>query len=118
MKRLSNLALFIILCLSTFSVSAKLPSPFPPDKIITGKITDQAGMPVAGVSVVLKGTTTGTMTDDQGNFQLSVPETDGILVISYSGYATQEIKIGTQTNFSLQIAPTTANLDEVVVIGY
>jgi TonB-dependent starch-binding outer membrane protein SusC len=119
MKRLSNLPLIIILCFLANSVSARVASPLQADKIISGKITEaQTAIPIPGVSVILKGTTIGTVTNDEGSFQLTVPESGDILVISYAGYASQEIKIGSQTNFSLQMVRTTAALEEVVVIGY
>lgn len=89
------------------------------DKVITGRITEaQNGAPLAGVSVILKGTNIGTATNDQGAFRLSVPDAGGVLVISNTGFANQEINIGSQNNFSVKLARTAAGLDEVVVIGY
>lgn len=111
--------LFALVGLFSISVSAKIP--FNPlfDKVITGKITEaQNGAPLAGVSVILKGTNIGTATNDQGSFRLSVPDAGGVLVISNTGFANQEINIGSQNNFSVKLTRTAAGLDEVVVIGY
>jgi TonB-linked SusC/RagA family outer membrane protein len=119
MIKLSASILFAIVCLFSISVSAKIP--FSPlfDKVITGKITEaQNGAPLAGVSVILKGTAIGTSTNDQGTFRLSVPDAGGVLIISNTGFASQEINIGAQSNFSLKMVRTAAGLDEVVVIGY
>lgn len=119
MTKLFIKILFAFTCLISSSVSAKVPFHFTIDKTITGKITDaQTGAPLTGVSVLLKGTTTGTSTDNQGNFRLSVPDNNGTLVISYTGYGSQEISIGSRSNFSLTMTTSTAGLEEVVVIGY
>lgn len=111
--------LFAFNCLISFSAAAKIPFHLKVDKSIQGNITDaQTGVPLTGVSVLLKGTSTGTSTDNQGNFRLTVPDNRGTLVISYTGYGSQEINIGSQNNFSLKMSPSTAGLEEVVVIGY
>lgn len=106
-------------CLLSISVFAKAsPNPLI-DKIITGKITDaQNDAPLVGVSIVLKGKQNGTSTDEQGNYSLSVPDAGGTLVISYTGFGVQEVKIGSQTNISLKLERATAGLEDVVVIGY
>jgi len=65
----------------------------------------------------VKGTTTGTITDVDGFFTLTVPA-DGILLISFVGYLTEEITIGDQTNVDVTLLPDIAKLEEIVVIGY
>ena len=70
-----------------------------------------------GASVVVKGTTTGTTTDMDGKFSLSVPE-NSVLVISFVGYLTEEITIGEQTDVDVTLLPDIAKLEEIVVIGY
>jgi TonB-dependent starch-binding outer membrane protein SusC len=84
---------------------------------VGGKITGANGEPLPGVSITLKGSSRGTATDSSGNFTLSVPE-DGTLVITYIGYATQEIRINNQTVMNIQLKPSDNQLDQVIVVGY
>lgn len=63
-------------------------------RTVTGKIIDDTGEPLIGVSVLVKGTTVGTITDFDGNYSLEVPSGKNILVISYIGYKTQDITVG------------------------
>lgn len=86
-------------------------------KKITGTILDATGMPVIGANVMVKGTTNGTITDMDGNFTLEVDK-DAILVVSYIGFANQEIKVGNQTNLSITMKEDAEALDELVVVGY
>lgn len=119
MTRISMGVIPVLLLLLSFSISAKNPGNHLLIRIITGKITEAAtGNPLPGVSVLLKGTNTGTSTNNQGNFHLSVPDAGGTLVISSAGFGTQEIAIGNQTEFSIELERASAGLDEVVVIGY
>lgn len=87
-------------------------------KNVRGRIVDETGEPLIGVSVHIKGTTTGTITDFDGNFSLSVPPGSDTMEVSYIGYLTQSITIGTNTTLNIQMKPDTRALDEVVVIGY
>lgn len=84
---------------------------------IKGKIVDALGEPIIGASVLVKGTTNGTITDFDGNFSLDVP-TSGTLVISYIGYKTIETPIGNQKTFNITMQEDTETLEEVVVVGY
>ena len=85
---------------------------------VTGSVTDNAAEPLIGASVVVKGNTSlGTVTDFDGNFQLKVPSEQSVLVISYVGMSTKEIKIGKQRNFKVSLQDDT-QLEEVVVVGY
>jgi TonB-dependent starch-binding outer membrane protein SusC len=84
---------------------------------VGGKITGANGEPLPGVSITLKGSSRGTATDSSGNFALSVPE-GGTLVITYIGYATQEIKVNNQTVMNIQLKPSDNQLDQVIVVGY
>ena len=81
---------------------------------VTGKVLDKSGEPIIGANVVVKGTTTGTVTDIDGNFSLEVAE-GALLEISYIGYLEQEIKVGNQNNLTIRLSEDTQNLDEVVV---
>ncbi len=87
-------------------------------KKVVGKITDSSGGSLPGVSIVVKGTTTGVITDNSGKYSLSdIPE-NAILQFSFVGMKTQEIKIGTQTSINLVLVEETIGLEEVVAIGY
>lgn len=87
-------------------------------KTITGKVTDDKGAPVANASVVVKGTSTGTATKEDGTFSISVPA-DAILVVTSVDMAPKEIKIGSQTNLAIKLEPSNRNnMDEVVVVAY
>ena len=86
-------------------------------KKITGTVTDTKGEPVIGASVLVKGAGTGTVTDVDGNFTLDAP-TDALLAVSYIGYKTQEVKVGSKNSYSIQLQDDTEVLDEVVVVGY
>ncbi len=86
-------------------------------KTITGTIVDPSGMPVIGANVMVKGTTNGTITDMDGKFSLEVPK-ESMLVVSYIGYANQEIKVSNQTNLSIALKEDAEALDELVVVGY
>ncbi|TXK49138.1 TonB-dependent receptor [Pontibacter qinzhouensis] len=87
---------------------------------VTGKVTDENGGGLPGVSVSVKGTSIGTVTDIDGNFSLNVPDgqESGTLVFTYVGYTAQEVPINNRSNISIQLAPDSRTLGEVVVIGY
>lgn len=86
-------------------------------KIVTGTISDVSGSPMPGVNVVIKGTATGTSTSASGDFSIEATETD-ILTFSFIGYVPQEIRVGAQTNFNVQLEEDISTLEEVVVVGY
>ncbi|KKN94194.1 hypothetical protein LCGC14_0190180 [marine sediment metagenome] len=84
---------------------------------VTGTVTDDQGMPIPGASIVVKGTSNGTVTDFDGNFSISVEE-GNVLSVSYLGYKSVEVAYSGQSSLSVTLAEDTAQLDEVVVIGY
>ena len=88
------------------------------EKTITGVVTDQSGAPMPGVTVVVEGTTVGTITNPDGSFTLNVPDDAQELHVSFVGMRTQIIPIGNQTNFTIALEEDTLGLDEVVVVGY
>jgi TonB-dependent starch-binding outer membrane protein SusC len=98
--------------------SAHLTSLKTADIPVTGKVTDEKGGGMPGVSVVVKGTTQGTNTDGDGKFRLSVPNGNAVLVFSFVGYERKEIPVGSQTSFDVQLVPNNETLNEVVVVGY
>lgn len=86
-------------------------------KVVTGTVVDPTGMPVIGANIMVKGTTNGTITDMDGNFSLEADK-DAILVVSYIGFANQEIKVGNQSKLSIALKEDAEALDELVVVGY
>jgi TonB-linked SusC/RagA family outer membrane protein len=90
----------------------------PQQKEITGKVTDTDGLPLPGVTVIVKGTTIGTVTNADGEFSLNIPLDAEILQFSFVGMKTQEIPIGEQTTFSIIMEEQTIGLEEVVAVGY
>ncbi len=87
-------------------------------KTVTGKVIDADGLPLPGVTVIIKHTALGTVTGTDGSYSLdNVPE-DGILVFSFVGMLTQEIKIGNQSVINVTLETNIVGLDEVIAIGY
>lgn len=98
----------VLMFLSISMMAQKVP--------VSGTVSDQTG-PVIGASVIEKGTTNGTMTDNDGHFALTVSK-GAVIEISSIGYKTQEITVGDQTNFTVTLSEDNEFLDEVVVVGY
>ncbi|MFN7117218.1 MAG: von Willebrand factor type A domain-containing protein [Saprospiraceae bacterium] len=86
-------------------------------RIITGIVTDGQGIPLIGTSIVVKGTTSGTITNGEGKYLIKASENDSVLVFSYTGYTTQEVKIGA-SNIIDVVMMEGVQLDEVVITGY
>jgi TonB-linked SusC/RagA family outer membrane protein len=106
---LKKLSMLCFLACFSLTVSAQ--------KRVSGTVLDASGETVIGANVVEKGTTNGTSTDSDGKFALTVGD-NAVLQISYIGYVTQEIKVGSQTNLSVTLAEESQTLEEVVVVGY
>lgn len=85
---------------------------------VTGKVTDETNTGIPGVNVLEKGTANGTSTDAEGNFVLDVSGEQSVLVFSFIGYQSQEVTVGTQTSFAINLASDITTMQEVVVIGY
>ncbi|MEJ0056372.1 MAG: TonB-dependent receptor [Bacteroidota bacterium] len=110
MKLTSSLLLFLLLT-SAVELLAQT--------TITGKVTseeDKEGMP--GINIVLKGTTTGTVTDISGSFRIAVPSPQSVLIFSFVGFETQEITVGARAVLDVLMKPDPKQLEEVVVTGY
>ena len=88
------------------------------ERTITGTITDKTGAPLLGVSVAIKGTTAGTITDVDGNYSLKIPGNDAVLVATYVGYADQQVTVGDRSVVNIVMEESITELDQVVVIGY
>ena len=89
-------------------------------KTITGSVTDDGGLPLPGVTILVKNSKNlGVATDFDGNFSITIPSTSSkILVFSYLGYTTQEVNVSNTSNVNLIMIPDQTQLDEVVVVGY
>ncbi|WP_342327352.1 TonB-dependent receptor [Pedobacter sp. FW305-3-2-15-E-R2A2] len=85
---------------------------------LKGRVTDEKGGPLPGVSLKLKGSNIGATTDQNGNFSINIPENKGTLVFSFVGYTTQEIQLNGKTNFNIVLKEENNALSEVVVVGY
>ncbi|MBD3275105.1 MAG: SusC/RagA family TonB-linked outer membrane protein [Candidatus Marinimicrobia bacterium] len=88
------------------------------DKTVSGTVTNEKGEALFGVNVVVKNTDQGTMTDENGNYTLSIPENANTLVFSHIAYQDQQVEIGGQTTINIQMATRVGELSEVVVVGY
>ena len=87
-------------------------------KRISGKVTDSQKNPIVGVSVVVKGTTVGVTTDNEGNYNISLPQNAKTLVFSFVGMKTKEVMIGNQSSVNIFLEDETIGIEEVVAIGY
>lgn len=86
--------------------------------IVHGKVTDDKGNPLQGVSVQIKENSLGTMTDASGNYEINLPTGKATLVFSYVGYETKEVNLKGRTTINVQLTATVSGLNEVVVVGY
>ncbi|MGJ8715622.1 MAG: SusC/RagA family TonB-linked outer membrane protein [Maribacter stanieri] len=103
--------MLLLLCLSIASVNAQALQ-------ISGQVLDETGTPLPGASVVEVSTTNGTTTDFDGNFNLSVADSNSKVLISYIGYLAQTLSVGSNTELNITMATDAEGLDEVVVVGY
>jgi TonB-linked SusC/RagA family outer membrane protein len=90
----------------------------PEDRTISGKVTDEKGEALPGVSVLVKGTSRGSATDASGTYKLTIPDGPQTLVFSFVGFATQEASVGNQTTLNIQLKTDVKSINEVVVVGY
>ena len=129
-KVLSRSGLIAGLCISSIVSSYAIPSGVDATKAnnesvmitqqskkVSGVVTDSAGEPIPGANVVQKGTTNGTSTDMDGKYTLDVPN-NATLVVSFIGYTTKEIKVGSQSVLNISLDEEAIGLNEVVAIGY
>jgi TonB-linked SusC/RagA family outer membrane protein len=111
MKRMKKSILLIILI---FLMAGQLVA----QVRLSGQVKDQAGIPVPGVSVLIKGTTTGVITDTDGKYLLDVPNQSGILQFSFLGMKTVELPFSGNANFNIVLESTSIDLEEIVAVGY
>ncbi|MCD8080824.1 MAG: TonB-dependent receptor [Bacteroides sp.] len=88
------------------------------DRTVTGQVVDESGEPLIGVSIHIKGTTQGTITDINGNFSVDASSGDEVFIVSYIGYKTQELRVGDRQQLHIVLESDNEILDEVVVVGY
>jgi TonB-linked SusC/RagA family outer membrane protein len=86
--------------------------------VVTGVVRDATGNPLPGATIVIRGTTTGTVTNVDGEYSLPVPDRDAILVISFVGYLSREILVGENNTINITLEEEVRLLDEIVVVGY
>jgi TonB-linked SusC/RagA family outer membrane protein len=107
--------LFILLCILLLEFQQTV---YGQERSLSGKVIGEDHLPIPGVSVFVKGTAKGTVTDSNGKFSLSIPEDTKVLVFSFVGYRTQEIAIEGQAVFNVVMKESVVGLDEIVVVGY
>ncbi len=107
-------ARIVLSFLALFSISIG----YAQDQTITGTVESEDEGPLPGVNVLVKGTTTGTVTDLDGNYRISVPNSESVLVFSSIGYSPEEVTVGSQSTINVLMLPDIKSLSEVVVIGY
>ncbi|MDZ7899452.1 MAG: TonB-dependent receptor [Arcicella sp.] len=105
-----------LLLLGVFMLSTLLT--FAQDRRVTGKVTGSDGQGIPGVSVLLKGTQTGTSTDASGTFAINLKAGKDVLAFSGIGFKSSEVKVGTQTNVNVTLSEDISALDEIIVTGY
>ena len=108
----NSLRIFAILTIAAAMIA------FTESKSITGKVLDEQGMPLAGVSVSVKGAATGTITDLKGNYNINVEEQDKVLVFSLSGYNTVEVKINERNIINVTMKQEIITMNDKVVAEY
>ena len=104
--------------LIALSKNGEISPPIQQQKSVSGKVTDSSGGPLPGVSVVLKGTTSGTITDSNGNYSLSGIPANATLQFSFVGMKTLEVSVGGKESINVTLTEEAIGLDEVVAVGY
>lgn len=106
---------FVLLSLGLLVICMQL---FAQTRTITGRVTDNQGNPVPNASVRVKGTSSGVSSNSEGRFSITVPANAATLIISSVGYNETEIAIGDRTTIDINLSPTEASMQEVVVVAY
>jgi hypothetical protein len=111
MKKSLLLFFGIIFCLSSAGLLAQ-------ERTVTGTVTDGAtNEALLGVNIVIQGTTTGVISDANGNYSITVPSDDASIMFSFVGYTVQSVPVGNQTVIDIVLQPSTVGLDELVEIN-
>lgn len=120
MHRLRVVCSFIFLSVGFTGVQAKAIPGFSDMEnlsVVTGTVFDETGAPLPGAAILIKGTSSGTITDLEGRFSVDV-DANAILVISYLGYSSKEVPVNGQSTITIQMEPESSDLNEIVVVGY
>jgi len=112
MKKLYKVVSYLLLMIMIVSYASAQTT------TVSGVVKDEAGLPIAGVNVIVKGTANGTSTDADGRFSLVAPNQSTILLFSFIGYQNQEVTVGQRTSLDIAMVPDVQSLNEVVVVGY
>lgn len=115
-QKLKNMKKY--LSILTIIVLGAIVMAFSQNRIITGKVVDTSGLPVAGVNVMIKGTNHGTITDQQGSYRIEAAASDRILQFSMIGYITVSEKIDSRSIINVIMKEDLVSLNEMVVVGY
>jgi hypothetical protein len=108
--------LSVFLLASAFTVSYSFAQEG--SRMVSGIVTDDTGDEIVGASVTIKGTYTGTSSDAEGKYSLTVPSAQSVLVFTFVGFSSQEILVGNQSLINVILALDSKTFDEVVVVGY
>ena len=111
MRRIIQLMVFLISTCFLLEANAQRWS-------VSGKVTDPTGIPMPGVSVLLKGSTTASLSDGNGSYSISIPEKTGVLVFSYIGSKTKEVTVSKAGVYNVTMDDAANDLNELVVVGY
>lgn len=106
-----KILILVFMILSGATVTAQ-------QKAVTGVVKDDFGDPLPGATVMVKGTTTGTITNVDGQFEINVPDENAVLVFSFIGFTNVEVLVGNKTSIDVTLEQSISGLDEVVVTGY
>lgn len=103
-------------------VKRKIPEAASPqateDKEISGKITNEKGEPLPGVTIQVKGTSKGVVTNEHGEYSISIPDDNAVLIVSSLGYNRAEVPVNGRTSLPVTLTPSASNINELVVVGY
>lgn len=117
MKRIKNQGLQRI-CLTLFAFFVLSVSGVLAQTVIKGKVVDSDNVPLPGVNVILKGTTTGTITDLDGNFEITITSAEDVIQFSMIGMLSEEVVVGSQSVIDMVLSEDMVGLEEVIVVGY
>ncbi|WP_231490910.1 TonB-dependent receptor [Pedobacter sp. Leaf170] len=116
--RLRNVLIAKLIFIMLFTAVSGFAQTLPGTFIIKGTVTSQTGEPIAGVSVKVKGTTTGATTDNDGKYSVSASSGSVTLIFSFVGYTNQEILVSNRNTINIKLAEEQNDLNEVIVVGY
>jgi TonB-linked SusC/RagA family outer membrane protein len=88
------------------------------ERFVSGNVSDETGTFMPGVNVMIKGTSIGAVTDNQGNYSIKVPNESAVLIFSFVGFVTKEVQVGAHTVLNVTLSEDSRLIEEVVVVGY